>query len=346
MITISRSAVTTRKLCPMKRYWAYHAPHPNDPTTPVGLSPVSDSGALPKTRGTVFHATMEATVAGTPPADYLATADTQGLDDEQLTLIRRAALGWAQVRTTLTEFYAPVSAEMEWQWSLHPLVTQSLRMDQILRHKQTGELLILDYKTMSRPDGNWADRMRFSEQTHLYIQALVERTQEPVSMQYEGIIIGKYEDGIQKSPFVHAYRTKQGTLSPKWSAGATRESLLGWSDAQWLTWIQESGHLHDLYCTTGPIFVAPEQLLATKNATVHAELRWADTLAQLEAITNPEQQAYERECQIERNPDACLKYGRGYACPYMGLCWEGAQVDHEQYVPRVDHHAIPSEDVS
>lgn len=339
MITISRSAVVTRKTCAMKRYWAYEAPHPDAPDATRGLTPAVEGNGLAKARGTLFHGAMEQVVQGLPLEPYL---DREGaaLGPEQQTLVRRAAKAWARWRSPeLRDRFVPLSAEQEWTWALTPLVAQSLRMDLILDDRETGELRILDYKTLSRPDPNWTDRLARSEQTHLYIQALKERTGREVSMQYEGIIIGKQEDGVQKSPFVSAFQ-KHGALLGGWVSGAQRISTVDWDDDQWFDWAEGHALQDQLLCSTGRISPSPHQLLATKHATAHAELQWADTLARLEAERDPEAHALLRETLIERNPDACLKYGVGHACPYVGLCWHGHRPDTDSFTPRIDHHEV------
>jgi RecB family exonuclease len=341
MITVSRSAVITRKTCAMKRYWAYDAPHPDAPpdTHARGLTPTMEGNALAKLRGTLFHNTMEQVVQGGDIDAYVAEAGAP-LGPEQQALVRRAAKGWSRWRSPqLRDRFVPLSAEQEWTWALTPFVAQALRMDLILDDRETGELRILDYKTLSKPDPNWTDRLAHSEQTHLYIQALRERTGREVSMQYEGIIIGRHEDGSQKSPFVSAF-SKHGQLTGQWSSGAQRVPTLSWSDDEWLTWAEAQGLPDQLFCSTGRISPSPHQLLATKHATAHAELQWADTLAQLEAEPDPEAQRLLRETLIERNPDACLKYGIGYACPYAGLCWHGHRPDAETFTVRIDHHEV------
>jgi len=341
MIVVSRSAVITRKACAMKRYWAYHAPHPDAPLdAPVrGLTPTMEGNALAKLRGTLFHNTMEQVVQGHDIDAYVAEAGAP-LGLEQQTLVRRAAKAWSRWRSPdLRDRFAPLSAEQEWSWAMSPFIAQALRMDLILSDRETGELRILDYKTMSRPDPNWTDRLAHSEQTHLYIQALKERTGREVSMQYEGIIIGKYEDGIQKSPFVSAF-SKHGSLSAQWASGSQRIPTLDWSDDQWFEWAEAQSLQSQLLCSTGRISPSPQQLLATKNATAYAELQWADTVARLDAEPDPEAQRLLRETLIERNPDACLKYGVGHACPYVGLCWHGHQPDADTFTVRIDHHEV------
>lgn len=340
VIKVSRSAVVTRKTCAMKRYWAYHAPHPDTPSTAQigGLTPTVDASADAKARGSLFHALMEAATNGQDIDAAAAAYPVPDLSPTLVALCRRAAKGWRQVRAEFLTEYQPISAEMEWEWAMSPFVTQTLRLDQILRHRATDELLIVDYKTLGRPDDNWVYRLWHSDQTHLYVQALIERTHEPVAMQYEGIIIGTYEKGVYKSPFVSAF-VKHGHLSAKWVPGATRLDISHWPDDQWMAWITEQQGLHDLYCTTGLIQPTTAALLATKNATAHAELQWADTLADLQTASDEETRALWRETRIEKNPEACYKYGRGYACPYVPLCWHGQRPDMDTFTPRADHHA-------
>ena len=341
MITTSRSAVATRKLCPMKRYWAYHALHPQVPVEAQrgGLTPVVSANGSATQRGTLIHALLEAGMRGQDLDEAFQEACPPDMPQEQAVLARRAAKGWMRVRgQSLRAAYRPVSTEEEWLWAMSPMVTQQLRMDVVLRHAATGGLLILDYKTMATMDRTWEMRMLASDQTHLYIQALTERTEELVQMQYEAIIVGRKDQDMQKSPFVSAYPIGDMWV-PHYQKGRSRASTLHWSDDEWLEWADTHALWSELYATTGPLRPTNAQLLATKNATAHAELQWANTLAQLEEVAdNPELLAWRRESLIERNSESCAKFGMGYICAYSGLCWEGHQVDEENFVPRVDHH--------
>jgi len=355
-IVVSRSAIVTRKLCEMKRYRNYHQPHPDYAATEQvgGLVPCEelDKSHLAKQRGIWLHGCLEQRIKGhdweawlqeqvnPQQVAALLTNTPNSILQEQIMLVRRATIGWMHMRGHLLERYTPVSAEEEWSWGMSPLVAQTLRLDQVWRNKESGQLLIVDFKSLGRPDANWIDRLRNSDQTHLYIQALTERSGERIEgIQYEGIVIGKFEDGIQKSPIVRAYVGRLGSPSPKWSSGATANSTAGWTDDYWLQWIVSHNALGDLYPTTGPLHPPPSQLLQTKAATVKAEMEWADKVAQIEAEPDPEAREHRLHMLVERNADACLKFGFGYACPYMGLCWDGAQADSESYSPRVDHHA-------
>lgn len=359
-ITVSRSAIATRKLCPAKRFNAYHRLHPDyDSTTQVGgISPIDETtSGWAKTRGQLIHTCLDMAIKGRDWETWLSQQPpmlpepfgTLPPTEQQLwlPLIRRAVKGWLAVRWEgagqLKQDFEPVSAEEEWSWQLHPLLAQSLRMDQIWRRRSDRGLMIVDFKTLSRPDANWIDRLRNSDQTHLYVQALVERTQEPViGIQYEGIILGSEDkDGRHKSPFINFY-SKGAGLWTKWSAGSAYYSSTHMDDEVWEGMV--SGELNDLYCTTGPLYPPPAQLLQTKDATIQAEVDWADKMARLEACAQEfgvDSQEYEslKGRLVERNSDACLKFGWGYACPYMGLCWDAQQPDVESFQPRVDHHA-------
>lgn len=336
---ISRSAVVTRKTCEMKRYWNYHATLDAAQQTP-GLVPVTTTpkSQLPKLRGQIFHEAAAKLFAGDAWQTYVTEACRAQLApemaEEQAALIRRALLGWTVVRAEVLADYTVVSAEQEWQWQMAPDVHQSLRLDRVLRRTDDGTLAIFDFKTLKAPDKNWIERLQHSEQTHLYVQALRERSTEWVlGMIYDGIIIGSLDDNDlrQKSPFVRAYRKKDGSLSPKYLAGAPILSTVDWTDDAWLAWAQETGILPELYCTTGPLLPTHDSLLQTKTATVTAERRWAETLTQIETDED-------RMRLIERNPEACLKYGWDYACPYHSLCWQGAYPDPEHFTAREDHH--------
>lgn len=351
-ITISRSAVITRKTCEMKRYLNYHEKLNDEQETPgiVVCEEASIKGSLPRLRGQILHAAAAKLFKNESISDFLDEA-CQVLDlqvqEEQKTLIRRALKGWAVQRVAILENYTTMSAEQEWEWQLCPGVTQSLRLDRVLRHSEDDSLTILDFKTMRAPDKNWVARMLHSEQTHLYIQALREQSNEWVSgMIYEGIIIGSLNAQLQqKSPFVAGYSHRGNSeIMARYSPGGTRVSLLGMNDEEWLAWAQQQHILEELYCTTGALLPPFQQLLETKNGVAAAELRWAERMTQLqqEALVHGKQSDSYRstlESLVEKNPDACLKYGIDYVCPYHRLCWHGEQLDDTIYKAREDHHA-------
>src|SRR6478752_1199482 len=170
-ILISRSAVATRKLCPMKRFRGYHQLHPDyDPGQQVGgIQPIDETTTgFAKVRGQLIHGCLDKAIKGEDWLDWLNKQPpmmpepfgTLSPYEQKLwsTLIRRVVTGWLDVRwTELSKIYEYQSSELEWKWSLHPLVAQSLRIDQIWRRKSDGHLLIVDFKTLGQPDANWVD---------------------------------------------------------------------------------------------------------------------------------------------------------------------------------------------
>ena len=354
MTLVSRSAIVTRKNCEMRRYLTYdfrrQGIQPRDFAAKAGQVSMS---ALPKVRGAIFHNLSLAIVQGQSPKEWqqMLTDQAQQLPEhiraQQTTLIRRAMLGWELVRgKQWRQDFDVISAEESWQWQLTPQISEPLRMDKILRRKDDGALGIFDYKTMGSSDPNWIQRMELSTQTHLYAQALKERSEEWIlGICYDGVVIGKIKDNIQRSPFVIGHM-KNGKVSPKWSAGSTVVDLSSYSDEKWLEWIQGTDGLNDLYQTTGFLSPPPEVLLHTKHSIGRAEEEWLDRTENVETIreTYGESSPEFRQALnlIEKNPDMCLKYGVDYACPFVGQCWHGWPID-DQFEARVDHHQTEAE---
>lgn len=354
MIRVSRSAIVTRKLCEMRRYRNYEfrgsgiSPKDFTETEPnvIGLS------ALPKVRGAIFHNLSLAIVEGAERKDWVEVLKREsqvlpeGIRKLQSTLIRRAMIGWELIRGPYwRQEFDVISAEEEWTWQITPEVVQPLRLDKILRRKYDGCLGILDYKTMGNVDPNWMRRMEISDQTHTYIQALKERSGEWIlGMCYDGVIIGKFKNGEQQSPFVQGYE-KNGKISPKWSAGSHSVDLTDYNDDKWLEWIHDKAKvLKDLYCTTEFINPPAQRLLHTKHSIGRAEEEWGDRIGHVETIRatfGEDSHEYDLAMGlIEKNPDACFKYGVGNACPFVAQCWQGMPVDDDDFEPRKDHHEV------
>lgn len=355
MTLVSRSAIVTRKQCEMKRYLQYEfragGIQPKDFTQQAGKISLA---ALPKVRGAIFHNLSLAIVQGAQPSDWQPLLEQQidllpdQIKAQQLVLIRRAMRGWEIVRgAQWRQDFDVISAEESWQWPLTPNVSEPLRMDKILRRKDDGALGIFDYKTMGSADPNWVHRMELSDQTHLYVQALKEHSNEwTLGICYDGVVIGKIKDGLQRSPFVVGYE-KNGKISPKWSAGSQIRDLSSYSDEKWLDWIQGTDGLNDLYLTTGFLSPPTEVMLHTKASIGRAEEEWLDRVKQVENVRalEGEDSAEFRQslALIEKNPDQCLKYGVDYACPFVGQCWHGWPID-EQFEPRINHHQDEGEE--
>lgn len=353
MIRVSRSAIATRKGCEMRRYLGYDLR--GHGISPVEFKESKDTislEALPKVRGQLFHELSLAIVQGASSKDVKelvaekSTVFPPSIRMIQSTLIRRAMMGWELIRSPWWKAnFDVMSAEKSWTWQLSQRVQEPIRMDKILRHKDTGALGIFDFKTIGSVDPNWIRRMETSDQSHLYIQALKEYTDEWVmGMCYDAVVIGRWDKkkGIQKSPFVLGY-LKNGTVNGKWLAGSSDYDLTSFSDEKWLEWIQKQPDmLESLYITSGFINPPPSVLLHTKNSVARAEEEWYDRVQIVEdgrhqyGEDSPEYG--ELLALIERNSQECYNYGWDYACPFINQCWNGQKIDQEDFVQREDHH--------
>ena len=334
----------------MKRFLNYDYRLPGALTAGIVLrQEASPRGQVPRERGKILHSAAEVMWRGgdwrTVVAEGIALIPEE-FRAEQHVLIRRALLGWQHQRGELLSHYEVVSAEAEWKWTMDQAVQQALRLDRVLRRKDDGLLGILDFKTMTSMPYGWISKMRNSEQTHLYIQALKERSGEYVlGMIYEGIVVGKLNaQNKPNSPFVQAFEKPNGDVSLAYGAGWRRFATLDWDDQQWLDLAVRSGVLETLYVTSGPLLPPDRVLLQTKSATVNAEIVWDENISAINGLADEFGEGSEEhqaaiEQLIERNPDACMKFGEDYSCSYISHCWDGAMIDEDTYMPREDHHA-------
>lgn len=332
----------------MKRY--YMTEYMLTQVQPVrGISPKGTIvSELPKLRGKWLHQVAEDMFYGREWHQQLAKA-VQLLPDEwreqQHALVRRAMLGWQIVRGSWYQMhFVPISAEKEWTWHMGHGVYEPLRMDQIIRRKDDQHLGILDFKTKSSVDANWVEKMKYDDQTLLYVQALKDKAQEDyiLGIVYEGILIGKLKDGWQQTPFVMGYQSKAtGKVSPKYSAQTEKVSLVSWSDEDWLKWIQSHGMLQELYTTTGFCNPSAQELARHQQSTALAEVAWQRKVEQADAMLalyGPESPQYlDAMMRFEKNGEACLKFGWDYACGYYPMCRQGKSA--EGFIPREDHHS-------
>lgn len=352
MHRISRSAISTRKQCEMKRYLQYHLRR--EGVQVKGEKNLDNNPSLlVKVRGQLFHEISLAIIQGFGRKewqDLLQKSSTDlGLSPLQSTLIRRAMIGWEMVRGKWwNEHFDVVSAEHAWSWPITPTIHEPLRMDKILKRKDDGRIGIFDYKTMGAVTPNWIEKMEMSDQTHLYIQALKERLEQPIlGICYDGVILGKNVKGIQKSPFVTGYQ-KNGKISAVWSKESESIDLSSYPDEKWLEWILKHDKvLEELYCTTNFLHPQPEMLLHTKNSVGRAEEEFMSRVEMIEVIRETYGEHSPQYVQImnlmEKNPEQCLKFGVGHACPFVLQCWQGFPIE-DQFEPREDHHGESDEE--
>jgi hypothetical protein len=268
----------------------------------------------------------------------------------QAAIIRRAMLGYYAHRwPQLMHDYTIVSAEGAWNWLPAPDVMIPFRMDRLMRANDNNHLVIHDFKFIGSMDLNWRQRHQFSDQTMMYVQALKERSNEPVDgIIYDAIILGKWDskNNRQKSPLVTGYATKDGDVEPSYIRNAPVVDLTEWDDDKWLRWAQRWDVFSEMYATSGLINPLGEDLERTQISLVAKQRDWDYRMQQLKDASEQwgeESQEYQRLFAqlVEKNPDACLQYGWERACEHYDLCWVTRSTDG--YVPREDHHPIVEE---
>lgn len=370
---IDRSRVESRQDCARMRFWNYDYD---------GTGIARSTGALPLINGTTIHAAHARLLSSMDiewviqlaRAEYRAEVeakgvwgenDTEGLIREQTAMLEGLVRLWAMWRLPaileeyeLAVFGGQPAIEQAWEWQMAPGLVQRVRMDAILRRRGDGLLHILDYKTAAYIGGDWALKFEHTLQTELYVQALKERTREPVGgMLYEGLIKGLYRKDnakdspwfgqrIQASHFCYAYLHAEAN---QWSVEYTKKK--GFAKARILDhmstkdWVEK--HLcqqitpADAFIVVPPICPPPFELESIKRQVVQQELEYHAQLTRYRELESEETKALFLDEFAPQNGQRCFKYGVDARCPFVtDLCWaNGANpLEDGGYERRKPHH--------
>lgn len=388
LIYIDRTRVAVRQECPRKRFLSFdYLPEEllNAPIDEAGI--VRSLQSLPLLNGITIHAAHARLLAGwdidrvvqEAHTEYttevnakgvFGEADVAGLIREQLAMLEGMVRMWARWRLPvilrdyeLADFGSGPAIEQAWEWELAAGLRQRIRMDAILRRRDDGLLHILDYKSCGNASEAWRDKFEHDLQTELYVQALKERTGEPVGgMLYEGLIKGYYRKDtakssaffgqrIQSSPYCYAYLL-EGEEGQVWSADYTNKkgfrkvritdhmTTKQWCEEQLQYMVQPS----DLFVVAPPICPPPFELERIKKQVVNQELKYHADLAEYRRLLR---EGFEHEAQelldifAWQNGDACYRYGPDHGCPFVnGVCWvQGARpLEDGGFEKRTPHH--------
>ncbi len=342
------------------------------------------SGSLPLLNGIAIHAAHARLLAGQTIDEVIALAtkeyteevtakgvfgeaDTPALIKEQLAMLEGMVRLWAMWRLpAILEEYelaqfrngeivphavcgpepwgCDPAIELAWEWEMAPGLVQRLRMDAILRRKGDGMLHILDYKSTKYVSDVWRDKFEHSLQTELYVQALKEKTGEPVGgMLYEGLIKGAwrkdtaksspfYEQRIQSSPYCYAYRL-EGADETVWVTDYTAKKgfqKVRITDVMTTKeWVEE--HLQhlvqpsEMFVSVPPICPPPFELERIKKQVVDQELRYHESLAEyrrLQASGQEEEASELLDLFAPQHASHCVQYGQENKCQFLGICWD------------------------
>jgi len=301
----------------------------------------------------------------------LDDAEVQFTIREQLTMLEGLARGWVKYRLPhILALYDVVEIEKEWLWELGPGILIPLRLDAVLRRKDDGLLYIMDYKGAAYIDDAWQRIHEQSTQTMLYLEALAERTGEPIGgIFYEGLVRGAWKKDtaesspwsgrkIQQSPLCYGYRgpTKDGTID--YQSGYTNRK--GWAKFRvadhmplmaWLEVLEREGKLKEMFITMEPASPAPELRGSIRQEVLLEEQRYIEGLREFNQLQ--ESHGIDDPITIThlaliagRNTERCYKYGSGSRCQFLdvgclspGMGLEALPVD-DQFKPRVPHHDV------
>jgi hypothetical protein len=380
-VKLDRSRVVARQTCAKRRYLEYDYKG-------TGVSPLQTGDAL--SFGIALHNIMQRVLTyakdGTPidwdainaevtvpyaqqvlvkcNADANYKGDPMHKANEQGYLLEMLAYGWAQQRLPkLMEEYDIVSIEQEFEVGLVADVKLMLRIDAVLRHKATGLLYILDFKSLSNLTDDWMVKQEHSAQSSLYIFALEQASGEYVAgIMYEGLAKGisrteKSEFSpwqgmkLQVTPLCYVY-TDGTNVKHEYTKAK------GWKKVQ--AWHMHSVKEHyevlralyegDLpqFCVVPPVRPAQHALDRTVKQTIVAEREYYAKVTQVNAAFAQGQDIRAQELEdalFELSYGSCYKYGASHACPFTGVCHGGASPDDETlFVPRTPHHDGEFED--
>jgi hypothetical protein len=354
-IRVSRSAIADRQLCEQRRFWGYHAGG-------TGYAPAVEPTSL--AIGNQVHTWMarvfalayvagdEPTVVGSIPAhlqeEAQAAEEALGSLSEEGLLAFALAYGWTRHRlAAVLEEYHVVAAEEEWAFAPAGDLEIPQRMDVILRRRADELLVSMDFKTVTSPSPDWAQKFFYDLQTLLYTEALEKVCGETGGIQYEGMVKGKKSvlktgvfagemayGSILVSPYADPkLEFADGVgLTPVYRQGLTRHKLK--TVAQVVAWVEYLAAAYpDKLADQFPVFPVflPSTALRAEvlGPVLDAERAFAGKVAA-------------GQTRYEQSTGACLKFGSDHPCPFISLCWEGGGADPlgtGLFVPRQDHHA-------
>ncbi len=370
----------TRQKCKRERYYSNHYGPERKGLQLRGSKYAADFGnlfhegaAMLLTTGQVGNFKDEVNRIVRESFPQMDEADTIFTVNEQSDLLHLLLVGWKKYRLpAITKQYEVVSVEQEWRYTfmpgdylpanyaaiLRPLVLP-LRIDALLKHKDTGVHFILDFKTAGRVSDDWNTALDNSLQSCLYLEAAERYIGEYLGgIFYAGAVKGKRElDKAKSSPyqgkviqygsFLYGWRDKAGKVHKEYVTGRTRHYIPR-SDVSFevsLRAIEDAGfNIQSYFPITVPWkpmntrSVVAQQIVAENNYQGELEMLWEH-----DPIT-PEFKAAEGML-MEQSLTNCFKYGTKNPCQFVSIChhsMEEEEID-SMYETRIDHHEQPEE---
>jgi hypothetical protein len=330
MQLVSRSALETLFECEYKRYFNYDF----DKQGIVSTKALFDTDI-----GIALHDSLYESLLSEGEYQYKDRAE---LSAEDNALIHGLTLTFQKdILPVFLDQYDVVSLEQEWSVPLpNTDYHLALRMDAILRHKESGQLEIIDYKSKKALGWIKDSQYSFNLQTALYTWALEQHTQEEIrGITYVIFEKGEvkldksksFENRIRHSPYCYGYKSEHGAHQVKWAKGWQKFRV--WEEFSMNKWVY---NVMDKEDRSNTFLVLPELKLdhsvrdtMIKNAIAKEQLYRS-------IVQDP---APRMDKVLYRNHQACNKFGTEHRCPYFNLCWYNGTPTQEDFTERIDHHS-------
>lgn len=389
-----RSRIVTREECERKRFLNYDW---SIDGAPMGIQRKTSS--LPLLNGIEIHEAHARVLAGqdiegvvlemrhryraqVEERGVYGHADLEGLLREQMALLegllRLFVKEWLP---RILDEYDVVTIEKQMDWNLAPGLVQKLRFDTVLRRKGDGQLVILDYKTMSYVSEAWTRKLERSRQTALYVAAAQELFGESVEMAYLGLIKGSYrkdtaksspwyEQKIQSSPLLYAYALKGDIGSiyqSEWTNRKGFRKVRTYEEMEMKEWVdhlwrEERKVAKELFVFNPPFSQTPREMQRTRELVVREELAYTQRIRQYHAMRDKalregnevalaKAQEYLDFVAAPMRDEQCFKYGTEESvCQFYGVCHTEGVFDRVledgEFEARVPHHNVEMEEAA
>jgi hypothetical protein len=345
--SISRSSYDTFSKCPRKGYWTYlfqgTGVVPRIPDWPLVIGSAVHAGMEHLMRLSQEEESVEGAVGFAQQALNKAFQPVRFMfeDDPLLAarfressfLVEALLRGWVRARAaSFFQDYDILSIEVETPVLLSPGLTLNARVDVVVRSRSDGQVYVFNWKTSSSKKLD-----KWDHDIQMWTEAVA--TEGTIGEEIAGCIVevlykGQRRYGLQLSPLLYAYVTKNGDIRHEWSAGSTR--LPVWEMPGGVKrWVEE----------TLPLEVVSAQFLRTpplpkNNDVVHD---WLEQVVYKERVaTHVLKEGSERERELhfdQRFSDDNCPW-----CPFRRVCGKATTIqtllEEGVLIPRVDHHAI------
>ncbi len=350
----------------MLRYVGYHLP--NKPDEPAGLAPKFPGYNF--AIGLCVHKGLEILLKTSGDIEAALAATATELDlyfnfdpivrGEMGALCQGMVYGWFKQRyPVILQDYTIECAEETYTWKVNDDFSYTFRVDAFLKRRDDDRLMILDFKTAKKCDGEWARMFEHDLQPILYNRALEEilGITNILGMQFEGLVKGSHRKDtsrkspfygmtIQYSPYCYGYEDRSGNLHADYHAAYTR--VRSWEKLPINRWYDEvlanTPDADDLFAVVPEIKPGPYIIEATLASVLSEEALFNAKVQRCYHIAKnaPELLATTENQLFERHTGHCLKYGSDYRCFAYDLCWTAGVRDNPEeaaLVPRQPNHA-------